>query len=150
MRIVIKSLVEQDYRSVFQGFDEELFKALAPRLMPVQVVRFDGCREGDEVHLKVGPGPLAQNWEAKVIEFREGPEEIYFVDTGQRLPFPLRRWRHRHRMIKQGQQTLIVDDIQFRSLSILLDPLVYPFLWALFRIRKPVYQRWFGKVRASS
>ncbi|MEL6945100.1 MAG: hypothetical protein AAFO82_20780, partial [Bacteroidota bacterium] len=78
MKIVITTDVEQDYQTVWSRFDEQLFTALKPPLMPLQLLRFDGSLKGDEVHLKIA----GQLWIAEIIEQAELPEEIYFVDKG--------------------------------------------------------------------
>ncbi|MCB0627441.1 MAG: cyclase [Saprospiraceae bacterium] len=146
MTIQISTEVNRDYRSVFQGFDEKLFLQLAPPFPPLRLLRYDGCRVGDEVHLEIGPGPLRKRWEALIVEAGADEEEIYFVDIGKKLPFPLRRWRHRHRLIRLGEgRTQIVDDIEYRCRWRSADYLLYPFLYWQFRIRRPVYRKVFGR-----
>lgn len=46
--------VKEPVETVKQGFNEELFKALKPPIIDLIVERFDGCKKGDEVHLKIG------------------------------------------------------------------------------------------------
>lgn len=145
MKIQLETEVAQPFEQVAAGFDESLFKALAPRLLPTKVLRFDGSRTGDEVHLAIGPGPLAQRWEALVIEHGQDESEFYFVDQGKKLPFPLKSWVHTHRIRKRSAGgTLIVDAIDFQTIHPLLNYLFYPFFWWLFKIRKPVYRRSFS------
>jgi ligand-binding SRPBCC domain-containing protein len=69
--------------------------------------------------------------------------EAWFTDEGQELPPSLRGWRHRHLVAKRGTQATIHDIIDYRTGSRLLDLLLYPFLWAQFAYRKPVYRRVF-------
>ena len=146
MKIRIETKVAQHFEQVAAGFDEALFKALAPRLLPTKVLRFDGSRTGDEVHLTLGPGPLAQRWEALVVEHGQTETEIYFVDHGKKLPFPLKSWIHTHRIQKaNGGGTVIVDAIDFQTLHPLLNYLFFPIFWWLFKIRQPVYRRTFSE-----
>ena len=51
MHIQITTTVAQDFETVFGRFDEDLFLALNPPLLPVQLNCFDGCNKGNEIHL---------------------------------------------------------------------------------------------------
>ena len=145
MEIKIATHVSQDYNRVFEGFTEDLFQNLAPSIIPTKLLRFDGSKKGDEVHLMIGPGKLAQRWEALVVEDGKDQNKIYFIDVGQRLPFPLKEWKHRH-LIQNNPEggTIIVDHITFKTVHPLLAPLFYPFFWWMFWIRKPVYRKFFS------
>ncbi|MEM8529101.1 MAG: hypothetical protein AAGG68_31005 [Bacteroidota bacterium] len=139
MKIVITTDVEQDYRTVWSKFDEQLFTALKPPLMPLQLLRFDGSLKGDEVHLKVA----GQLWIAEIIEQAELTDEIYFVDKGKKLPFPLKYWKHRHRILRKENGSQVIDDIEFRTPNRIIDFLFYPILYAQFAARSPIYKRYF-------
>jgi len=130
---------------VWAGFDETLFRKLSPPFPPVTVVRFDGCRKGDVVQLRLHFLLFRQDWTSLITEQRETQDEIYFIDEGTRLPFFLSFWRHKHRLIRRGEQTVIADEIEYRTPGgWLTDCLLYPFLWAQFAYRKPVYRRYFA------
>ncbi len=146
MKIRLSTKVEQDYLSVYHGFDKELFKALKPPLLPLELLRFDGSRKGDEVHIKLGKGWLAQDWHALITEDNIGKEEAYFIDKGIKLPFFLKNWEHRHRVMKTGNGATIIDDITYKTPTLLTDYLMYPVMWLQFAARKPVYRRIFKKV----
>lgn len=143
MQFKIKTTVEQDYQSVFMGFDKRLFLALNPPLMPLKLLRFDGCKTGDEVHLELAFG---MKWISLVTDFQEREDEIFFIDEGIQLPFFLTYWRHKHRIIKNGTGTILIDDITYRSSSKIMDYLLFPFLWMQFKYRSPVYRRIFRSV----
>jgi hypothetical protein len=53
----------------------------------VRLLRFDGCQQGDEVHLELGFWPLRQSWVSLITSQQTSTEKIVFVDEGQRLPF---------------------------------------------------------------
>ena len=144
MHLVIRTAVDQSPDRVWEGFDRKLFLSLNPPFPPVQLLRFDGCRVGDEVHLELNFLLFRQVWESVITEQQQTPEEIWFVDEGRKLPFFLRYWRHRHRLLRRGNRTDIVDDITFRSPFILFDYLLYPVLCLQFLYRKPIYCRTFG------
>ncbi len=142
MRIKIKTKVNKDYKAVFEQFDKDLFLALNPPIMPVKLLRFDGCKTGDEVHIQL---PFKTLWISDITEFSASEKEIYFIDEGRKLPFPLKKWKHKHRIIKLSEnETLIVDDINFSTNFILLDILIYPTLFLQFLYRKPIYKKWFA------
>jgi ligand-binding SRPBCC domain-containing protein len=145
MKIEIKTPVKQDYRQVWQGFTKELFLALAPPLTPFNLLRFDGCLQGQEVHLEIDFGFFTQIWCSVITEQKETSEEIYFIDEAIKLPFFLNKWKHKHRILKQEQGSLIIDEIEFESFGGLGSFPVYPTLYFQFLYRQPIYQRWFDE-----
>lgn len=141
MRINIRTQVEQNPKDVLAGFNLALFNALKPPMMPLKVLRFDGCETGDEVHLDLGFG---MKWIAKIIDHGEDSGSYFFVDQGIVLPFPLKSWNHQHKILKEGSGSVVVDDIEFSSGYALLDLLLYPLLYSQFFWRKHIYTSCFG------
>lgn len=147
MRFIIITPVAKEYRQVAQGFGQPLFEALNPPFPPVRLLRFDGSTKGDEVHLELNFILFKQVWKSLITENNTSEQEIYFIDEGIQLPFFLRYWRHKHRIVNKGNGTHIVDDITFRSPFILFDFLLYPVLFLQFLYRKPVYRKFFQQER---
>jgi ligand-binding SRPBCC domain-containing protein len=147
MRMVIRTRVEQPYREVARQFSQDLFKALNPPFPPVRLQRFDGSKAGDEVHLELNFLLFRQRWVSVITADHADEREIYFIDEGKKLPFFLRYWRHRHRIINEGTGTRIVDDITFRTPFRPFDFLMYPLMYLQFLYRKPVYKRFFRKIK---
>ncbi|GAA4403938.1 hypothetical protein GCM10023187_20480 [Nibrella viscosa] len=143
MHLLLKTPVNQPLHQVWTGFDRSLFDTLSPPFPPVKVVRFDGCRTGDVVHLQLIFLVFRQDWISDITDQQESADEIYFIDEGRKLPFFLTYWRHRHRLVRRGNQTVIIDDITYRTPTRLTDWLFYPLLWAQFAYRKPIYRRIF-------
>lgn len=143
MRIHIQTLVKSSWEQVQEGFDATLFKKLSPPFPKVELQRFDGCEAGDKVQLRLNFLLFSQKWHALVTE--NGPLEngFFFIDIGEKLPFPLRRWQHRHEIKSAEGGTIISDDIQYSTGLWLIDLLAYPLLWAQFIYRKPVYRKIF-------
>jgi ligand-binding SRPBCC domain-containing protein len=144
MKIIIKTPVAAPMTSVWKGFDETLFTKLSPPFPPVKLLRFDGSLTGDVVSLELNFIVFKQEWTSLIIDQKETEQEIYFVDEGKKLPFFLSFWRHKHRLIKNGEGTLIADEIEYRTPSILFDYLMYPIFWAQFAYRGPIYKRLFA------
>ncbi len=146
MKIKIKTLVNSPLQTVWQGFDKKLFLKLSPPFPKVELLRFDGCVKGDEVHLKLLMPFFPQYWNAEIIENTETENEIYFIDKGIKLPFFLTKWHHKHLLLKADEfNTYIVDDINFSTGTIITDLLFYPFMYLQFLYRVPVYKRYFQK-----
>jgi len=144
MHIILETVVQAALPDVWSGFDRKLFDQLSPPFPPVEVVRFDGCLRGDVVILRLNFLMFRQDWESLITDQQTRADEIYFIDEGVRLPFFLRYWRHRHRLVRhESGGTVVIDDITFRTPFRLLDYLMYPLLWAQFAYRKPIYKRVF-------
>lgn len=146
MRIKIVTAVQQDVQSVIKGFDRDLFLALKPTLVPIHLLRFDGCKTGDEVHLNLG---LGQKWISVITHSEETGTGMTFIDEGRQLPFFLTSWHHVHsiEVNPNNEGTLISDNITYSSKSKLLEWMLYPILYAQFAWRIPVYKRFFGKTQ---
>jgi ligand-binding SRPBCC domain-containing protein len=144
MNFKINTLVAQSPENVFAGFTEDLFLALAPPFPKLKLLRFDGCKKDDEVHIELNMLLFKQQWNAKIIASEKLDNEIYFIDFGIKLPFFLRFWEHRHRIIKDEKGSFIVDDITYKTPFLLLDYLMYPLFYLQFAMRKPVYKRLFA------
>lgn len=145
MRITIPVRVRQPPEVVWANFDETLFRKLSPAFPPAKLLRFDGSMPGDEVHVELNFGLFRQTWVSVITEQRETADEIYFVDEGVKLPFFLRFWRHKHRILRDGTGSCIVEEIDYRTPFLPMDYPMYPVLYGQFASRKPVYQRIFGK-----
>ncbi|MCU0450376.1 MAG: hypothetical protein MUC97_11140 [Bernardetiaceae bacterium] len=145
MRLTIRTPVAQPPAQVWQGFNQDLFMALAPPFPPVKLRRFDGSLTGDEVHIELNLLFTKQLWVSVITEHHQSAQGIYFVDEGAKLPFFLRQWRHRHSIMAYNGGSIIEDDITFAAPAWLPDWLLYPTLWLQFAYRRPVYQRLFGK-----
>lgn len=146
MKIYIATEVEENYKTVFARFDEDLFLALKPPLIQLNLTRFDGCLTGDKVEMTLGMLGIKHAWTALIVDQKETSDEIYFVDEGQVIPPPIKTWTHRHGIQKLAEsKSLIIDDIEFSTGYKLLDTLMYPIMYLQFWYRKPVYKRYFSK-----
>ncbi|WP_428655055.1 SRPBCC family protein [Runella sp.] len=144
MKLILRTSVQQSFQEVWKGFNETLFRRLNPPFPPVRVVRFDGCSKGDTVELELNFLLFKQRWKSEITEQQSDSTEIFFIDQGIKLPFFLRYWRHRHRIIKDGEHAVIADEIEFRTPFFLTDYLFYPLLYGQFLYRKPVYRKVFS------
>ncbi|MDN3689759.1 SRPBCC family protein [Cyclobacterium jeungdonense] len=144
MKINLSTRVSQPFLKVKEGFTEDLFESLNPPFPPVKLLRFDGSSTGDIVSLELNFIFFKQVWTSEITEDQTDEKEFYFVDEGKELPFFLRSWRHKHRVVRQGvSQSLIIDEINYRAPNRLLGLLLFPVLYAQFAMRKPVYKKYF-------
>ncbi len=145
MRIKLSTTVNRPYLEVKAAFTEDLFMSLNPPFPPVKLLRFDGCTTNDVVSLELNFIFFKQQWVSLITEDLTDSQQFMFVDEGTKLPFFLRQWRHRHQIVKAGNQCVIVDDIQYKAPNWLLGALLYPALFLQFLYRKPIYKRLLGK-----
>ena len=145
MHVILRTAVAQPPAQVMAGFTRELFIALAPPFPKLRLLRFDGCRTGDQVEIELDTLVKRLLWTSLIVDDGQLADgTLFFVDEGQTLPPPLRYWRHRH-LIQPGPQggSIIVDNLEYRTATPALDALLYPAIWAQFAWRKPIYRRWF-------
>lgn len=142
MRIYIKTTVNQPVAQVWEQFDAQLLMQLSPPFPPVKLISF-GQKIGEKVTLELDFFIKRQIWVSKITDFYLTVDEIYFVDEGEQLPFFLSYWKHKHRIIKKGSGSQIIDEIEFRTPTILTDYIFYPILYLQFLYRKPIYRKFF-------
>ncbi len=143
MKIQIETQVNQSIHQVWKGFDEKLFMALAPPFPKVKLLRFDGCKAGDEVQIELNFFGLKQHWFAKIMSQTQSETEYQFVDVGTEMPIFVKKWTHTHSIIQEASGAIIIDNIEFQTWNIITDLLFYPTFYLQFLYRKPIYKRFF-------
>ena len=138
LNITLRSTVNGEISSIFELFDERLFKYLLPP--GAQLIEFGGSKQGDIVHLIL---PVAGEWVSEIIESASSEDTCYFIDEGRKLPFPLKEWRHKHILHRAGNGTIIEDNMNFSTGNMILDLLFYPILYLSFLPRVWQYKRYF-------
>ncbi len=138
MTLVIKS-------SRFDASPEELFAfhldpgnlaRISPPWPPfVMVTPPKQTEAGDVQVFRIGRGPLARTWRARITRIEPGR---LLEDTQESGPF--RRWRHQHRVERDGAGSRLTDVVAFRLLptpvgAFLEFWLVRPALLAMFAWR---------------
>ena len=145
MKLKVKTKVNCPINSVWEGFTEELFLSLNPPFPPVKLLRFDGSLKGDIVSLELNFILFKQQWISEITEDYKEENKIGFVDKGVKLPFFLKKWQHHHLLVKDSESsTIIVDDIDFSTGTVLTDLLFYPSLLLQFLYRIPKYKSFFA------
>ena len=138
MNVTLRSTVKGELDVVYQQFNADLFRYLLPP--GAKLLEFGGSRTGDIVHLKL---PIAGEWLSEITEDSTSQEECYFIDQGRKLPFPLKKWRHKHILRRHGKETIIEDNMNFSTGSIIIDILFYPVLYFAFLPRVWQYRKYF-------
>jgi ligand-binding SRPBCC domain-containing protein len=143
MKINISTEVDGHFRDVFERFDRTLFEHLKPKGAKMEVVEFTGSKKGDAVKLKF-ISPLKAMWESAITDDGSSENEAYFVDEGVVLPWPLKRWKHRH-IVRElsSNRSIIVDDIEYSTGFWLMDLIIWPVMYITFVQRKPQYKAFF-------
>lgn len=144
MHLFYETLVSRPPAEVFRGFTRELFVALNPPWVPMELVRFDGCQVNDEVHVSLGLAGIKLRWVSRITAAGAEAGSFYFVDEGVELPPMFRSWRHYHGIEAHPQGTRIVDDIHYACPAPGLAAALYPGLALQFRYRRPIYRKFFG------
>jgi ligand-binding SRPBCC domain-containing protein len=144
MKLLFETPIKLPFETVRDKFNRDLFIYLSPPGIPFDLKKFDGCKKGDEVHIDLGFGFLKQKWVSE-ITFEETNEKGWsFIDEGRILPWPLKSWRHHHRVDKiSDTECVIADDIEYECITNSLTILMKPFLWSVFSIRPKRYKHFF-------
>ncbi len=144
MKITIETAVEQSVSDVWEQFDDKLLLKLSPPFPPVKLISF-GQKVGEKVTFELNFFILRQLWVSKITDSYLSADESFFIDEGITLPFFLKYWKHKHRIVRDNTTSgsKIIDEIEFRTPTVLTDYIFYPILYLQFLYRKPIYQRVF-------
>ena len=144
MKLLFTTPIDQPFEKIRERFNQNLFTYLAPPFLPVKILRFDGIKKNDEIHLKLGPG---QHWISLITLEATTDKGWSFIDEGKVLPWPLIFWKHHHRVDRISEtSSQIVDDIEFECRPKVLGPLIRPILWSVFAVRPRRYQQYFKDI----
>ena len=145
MEFTIKTEVEQAFAEADKTFDKDTLTKLNPKFPPYKITCFDGLEPGHRVHVEFNFGLFKDKWEYQIAEKTVTDKEWSFVDAGAKMPFFLKSWRHRYKLSDENGKTIVSDTVNFKSPFVLLDFLLYPWLYLHFLYRKPVYRQLFKK-----
>ncbi len=150
MNLVIKTKVDGYYLDVMERFDLSLFEALKPKGADMDIVEFTGSKKGDKVHIRFNK-PIKAEWISLITDHGHDDKMAYFLDEGHVLPFPLKKWTHKHIVEKiDNHHSMIVDDITFGGSNIIMDILMWPGIFLGFYPRKKVYKKYFANLKSLS
>lgn len=140
MNITLRSKVNCELMSTYNRFDRDLFRYLLPP--GAQLIEFGGSKKGAIVHLTL---PLVGTWISEITEDKRAENTCYFIDDGRKLPFPLKKWKHRHVLHRSDYCTIIEDHISFTTGTVITDLLFYPMLFLSFLPRIWQYKKYFNR-----
>ena len=143
MKLVLKTHVKGNFKSVIDRFDRDLFEFLEQRPGVMEIKEFTGSKKGDKVHLSFSK-PISFTWISHITEHGQDSEKAYFVDEGVVLPFFLGKWKHTHIVENNGENSFIVDQIEFQARIKLFSVFLFPVIYFAFSSRKKLYQQYFG------
>ncbi len=153
-KIEFLSHVDVPIEVVKENFTEELFKYLLPPVLPVKVLRFEGVDKGAKYSFDLAGGllpfkipPFSTKWSGEIVESGEAQGGFYFLDEGTELPFPLKHWRHLHRILPNPQKggIDILDMVEYSCHLPLMEYSLYPSFFSLFVCRKQRYGQYFQR-----
>lgn len=146
MNIILRSLVQGNYKKVMAAFDRHLFEALKPPIGEMEILAFTGSKKGDKVHIQFH-SPVKAEWISDIVEDEVTDNRAWFIDVGVKLPWPLATWTHRHIVERiDDQNSVIIDDITFSGNNFILSLLLYPAIFLGFYPRKKIYQAYFKEL----
>ena len=134
--VLVKNVSLTEAKKVFN--DITFLKYLIS-FQPVKVIQWDGTFDGAFAHMRF----WFFGWKDFMVMHSQNTSDeqsFSFKDIGSVLPFGLTKWEHAHRVIKDGRNIRIIDDIEFASNSSSLNYLIFPILIAPIFIRKILYK----------
>ncbi|MBN2694855.1 hypothetical protein JXR93_09355 [bacterium] len=139
MKIEIKHKISGDLKAQFKKMNKELFMFLNPRFIPLKIDVFEEISKNSIFRLKV----MFFRWDGVISEYVIDDNESYFVDEGVKLPFPLKKWRHKHILKKIDNELFLIEDVEVDSYFI-FRPFVKYFFRKMLEKRGDKYRVYFS------
>lgn len=146
MQFRIKTEVKANFLFVASHFGKPLFIYLLPIFPPIKLIKFDGTNLGNVVCLELKFFGFVMQWSSQIIVTKKYQTEVNFIDQGIKLPFFLVYWEHKHRIIRHGLDTIIIDEIYYKSPNMIIELLFFPILFLSFLMRRFSYKSFFKKL----
>lgn len=145
MTFQINTHLKAEFGKVITTFDQNLFIYLSPAFPSIRVITFEGCSQGDKISLQLDFWLFKSTWDGIITETSATPDKWFFIDQGIRLPFPLKKWQHKHLVTKINHQEVILSDIiDYSTGTLFMDIIAFPFLYLMFFARRPKYRKYFS------
>jgi len=145
MNLQFSTTVSAPFETVTKNFDIELLTFLSPYFPIVKINRYDGNKVSDIIEIHLGFVLFNWEWISQISEFKADSRQWYFIDKGIQLPPFLKSWEHKHEVLNTGDQSVIIDDIQFEPARFWPGLIVKFILWIQFSQRGPLYKKYFGR-----
>jgi len=142
MKINVQTFIKtnRDVSDVFSHFNEKMFRYLTS-YAPVKALRYDGDEVGSQIHLQMLL-PWKDLWVSVITERNLNEKECYFIDVGEKLPFNILKWQHKHILRKAESGVIIEDDIRFESSNWFFNQFWWFIFVSQFLVRKIQYQKY--------
>jgi ligand-binding SRPBCC domain-containing protein len=128
-------------KEIINVFDFDLLRALSPPMMKPELISYGGYAPGTKIHFRLNTPFGTKDWKGMISEYSENETEIYFTDEGVELPFGIKTWKHKHRLIRRHYGTEIRDEVEFSFYGVLSRLFFTPGIWLQFLYRKPLYRK---------
>jgi ligand-binding SRPBCC domain-containing protein len=108
-----ETIIDESLTEVWRFFQSTENLAQMTRVPKIAVLGDSNVYEGAKVHLRLNFLLLNFYWKGTISETVDG---VYFIDEGERLPWPIRSWQHVHTFkALSHNQTQMIDRISVSS-----------------------------------
>ena len=132
-----------DFEEVKLAFHDFRFIKYLTKFQPVQILKWDGIRNGDSAHFKF----WFFGWRHIIVSHKKyinSESQLSFTDYGKvSLPLGLSLWNHEHVVRKDKEFIYIEDYFEFNHNNKFLAYILYPIMIMPIIIRKITYKSFF-------
>ena len=136
--------------TVKKHFSRDLLESLLPAWPKAKILRYDGDKQGDEIHVQLAMPWGKHLWVTHVIASTQSPDEYSFIDESYTPPPPLSYWHHTHTLqaTPDKKGTFIIDSIECKTKPYFLAFFMKWVLTTQFKARDPQYKAYFNNLKS--
>jgi ligand-binding SRPBCC domain-containing protein len=141
-----ENTVNYPFSKVIKNIGKEMFVALNPPWSSMELLRFDGTKVSDEVHLNLNFGFKKLPWVSKIVKSDLSDVEFNFIDIGFKMLPGMKSWHHQHIFRSAGNnQTIIIDDVSFEASNSAVELIYSKLIYIQLYYRKFAYENFLSK-----
>ena len=140
-KVIIK---KKDFKKGLLAFNDINFVKFLTFLQPVKIISWDGIENNKIAYFKLW-FLYWHNFKVKHKNYKISSNKLSFTDQGIELPLGVKSWNHKHTLVKDGNNFLIIDILDVKHKNTLIGYLIFPILIFPIVIRKILYKAYFYK-----
>lgn len=136
-----------DFEEVKLAFHDFKFIKYLTKFQPVQILKWDGIKDGDSAHFKF----WFFGWRQIIVfhkNYMNSENKLSFTDYSKvSLPLGLSSWNHEHVVRKNNESIYIEDYFEFNHNNKFLAYILYPIMIMPIVMRRITYKIFFKYYR---
>ena len=101
--------IDKEFEEVWTFFSTADNLAKITSFPKVRILSDPSTTPGNTIKMQFNFFIFRISWHSKITK----KEQTYFIDEGEKLPFPFKEWKHTHKFKEDGKLTVMTDIVEY-------------------------------------